>query len=179
MISLQQLEDMLREQPHKPPLDAWHPPLSGDMDMRIDVAGDWYHEGVKIQRQPLVNLFASILRREDDGEYYLLTPVEKWRIRVDDAPLLAVDADCAREDNQQKWMFTLNTGERVLLDTEHALLIDMDAESDEPRPYLRLDRGLCARIARTVFYRLVDAAEMQGGQFGIRSAGQWFVLGSA
>ena len=178
MISLQSLESLLRDQPRKPPVENWHPPLSGDMDMRIDTSGDWYHEGVKIQRQPLVNLFASILRREDDGHYYLLTPVEKWRIRVDDAPLLAIDADCAGEQEQTRWMFTLNTGERVLLDAEHALTVEADAASTEPRPYLQLDRGLRARISRAVFYRLVDSAEIRGEEIGVRSAGQWFVLGS-
>jgi len=181
VIALAQLEELLRDQPRKPPVQDWHPALSGDMDMRIDVSGDWYHEGVKIQRQPLVNLFASILRREDDGEYYLLTPVEKWRIRVDDAPLLAVDADCGGDSNdsgdQQKWMFTLNTGDRVLLDAGHPLRVDNT--NDGPRPYLQLDRGLTARIVRAVFYRLIDAAEMQGDQIGIRSDGRWFALGTA
>lgn len=177
MISLQALEDLLRDQPSKPPVENWHPPLSGDMDMRIDTNGDWYHEGVRIQRQSLVNLFASILRREDDGHHYLLTPVEKWRIQVDDAPLLAVDADSAGEDEQTRWMFTLNTGERVLLDTEHALIVKSDAVNAEPRPYLQLDRGLRARINRALFYRLVESAETAGEQLGLRSAGHWFVLG--
>lgn len=178
MISLQALEILLRDQPRKPPLENWHPPLSGDMDMRIDTSGDWYHEGVKIQRQSLVNLFASILRREDDGHHYLLTPVEKWRIRVDDAPLLAVDADSAGEQEQARWLFTLNTGERVLLDAEHELIVETDAASAEPRPYLQLDRGLRARINRALFYRLVDSAETVGEQLGLRSAGRWFVLGN-
>jgi uncharacterized protein len=176
--TLDQLEIMLRDQPRKPPVEKWQPELSGDMDIRIDVNGDWYHEGTKIQRQPLVNLFASILRREADGHYYLLTPVEKWRIRVDDAPLIAVDADVGGEGAEQKWVFTLNTGAHVLLDTDHPFTVAIDASNDEPRPYLQLDRGLCARITRSVFYRLVDAAEVQNNQFGIRSCGDWFVLGS-
>jgi hypothetical protein len=176
VISLDQLQAMLREQPGRPPVGTWNPPLSGEMDMRIDANGDWYHEGVKIQRQPLVNLFASILRREHDGEYYLLTPVEKWRIRVDDAPLLAIDADRAGVGAEQQWLFTLNTGERVLLDSAHSLNV-VDDVNGEPRPYLRLDRGLSARVVRAVFYRLVDAAEVRGDRIGIGSAGQWFALG--
>jgi hypothetical protein len=179
MTTLDQLEVMLRDQPRKPPVEKWQPELSGDMDMRIDVNGDWYHEGTKIQRQPLVNLFASILRREADGHYYLLTPVEKWRIRVDDAPLLAIDADVGGEGAEQKWVFTLNTGERVLLDAAHALTVVVDASSEEPRPYLQLDRGLSARINRAVFYRLIEAAEEKNNEYGLCSAGQWFALGKS
>lgn len=177
MISLDQIEALLRDQPRRPPVETWQPSLSGDMDIRIDVSGDWYHEGSKIQRQPLVNLFASILRREDDGHYYLLTPVEKWRIRVDDAPLIAVDADVGGSENTRKWMFTLNTGERVALDAEHPLTVTVDTLSDEPRPYLQVGRGLSARVNRSVFYRLIDAAEEREGEYGLRSAGQWFALG--
>lgn len=176
MTSLDRIETLLRDQPRRPPVEAWQPPLSGDMDMRIDSRGDWYHEGVKIQRQPLVNLFASILRREDDGQHYLLTPVEKWRIQVDDAPLIAVDADVGGEGDQQKWVFTLNTGERVLLDAAHPLSVNVTG--DEPQPYIRLERGLRARINRAVFYRLVDAAEQRGDEYGLRSSGEWFVLGA-
>ena len=177
MTSLQQLQDLLGDQPRLPPIEKWHPPLSGDMDIRIDVAGDWYHEGVKIQRQALVNLFASILRREDDGEYYLVTPVEKWRIRVDDAPLLAVDADCASSGGDSMWMFTLNTGARLLLDNTHPLNVESHGRGNEPRPYLQLDRGLRARLTRAVFYRLAENAELRGEEAGIVSDGQWFSLG--
>lgn len=179
MSSLEQLEQLLRDQPHRPPVASWNPALSGDMDMRIDVHGDWYHEGTRIQRQSLVNLFASILRREDDGEYYLLTPVEKWRIRVDDAPLLAVDAETAGDGVEQRWVFTLNTGECVPLDADHPLMLQVDGDTDEPRPYVKLDRGLSARLTRALFYRLVDAAHIKNNQYGICSAGQWFALGDA
>ncbi|MET0379435.1 MAG: DUF1285 domain-containing protein [Spongiibacteraceae bacterium] len=179
MISLDEIEALLRDQPRKPPVEKWQPPLSGEMNMRIDSNGDWYHEGTKIQRQPLVNLFASILRREEDGHFYLLTPVEKWRISVDDAPLIAVDADVGGEGDEQKWVFTLNTGERVQLDAEHPLTVAIDAHNEEPRPYVQLDRGLDARINRAVFYRLIDAAEERDGEFGLRSVGHWFALGSS
>ena len=78
-----------------PPLHLWNPPLSGDISIRINAQGDWYHEGSKIERQSLVNLFASILRREEDGEYYLVTPSEKWRIEVELHPLLIADFDAS------------------------------------------------------------------------------------
>lgn len=177
MTSLEQLEQLLLDQPPMPPVASWHPMLSGDMDMRIDVRGDWYHEGTLIQRQPLVNLFASILRREDDGDYYLLTPVEKWRIQVEDAPLLAVDVETAGDGKAQKWVFTLNTGERLLLDQGHPITIRIGERDCEPRPYLMLDRGLSARLTRALFYRLVDAAGVKNNQYGIYSAGHWFAFG--
>lgn len=177
MTSLDRIEALLRDQPRRPPVETWQPPLSGEMDMRIDRRGDWYHEGVRIQRQTLVNLFASILRREDDGHHYLLTPVEKWRIQVEDAPLIAVDADGGGAGDERQWVFTLNTGERVPLDAAHPLSVR--AGGAAPRPYLQVGRGLCARIDRAVFYRLVDAAEQRGGEYGLRSGGQWFPLGPA
>lgn len=178
MSSLEHIEALLRDQPRKPPVDQWQPELSGEMDMRIDRRGDWYHEGGKIQRQPLVNLFASILRREPDGHYYLLTPVEKWRIQVEDAPLIAVDADIGGAGDDRRCVFTLNTGEHVLLDERHGLTVVVDADSDEPRPYLQLDNGLTARVDRAVFYRLIESAEERAGEYGIVSAGEWFALGS-
>lgn len=90
---LDRLESILAQQPQRPPLDRWQPALCGDIDIVIDRQGCWFHQGQPIKRQSLVNLFASILRREQDGDYYLVTPVEKWRIRVEDAALIVVDMD--------------------------------------------------------------------------------------
>jgi len=176
-MDLQHIERLLREQPDQAPIERWHPELSGVMDMRIDPHGDWYHEGTRIERRPLVNLFASILRREDDGEYYLVTPVEKWRIQVEDAPLLAVDMDIGGEGDSRKIVFTLNTGRAVPLDAGHPLHVNLDDRSGEPRPYLRLERGLSARLSRALFYRLVDAAEQRDEQLQIESDGVSFSLG--
>lgn len=174
MSSLDAIEQTLREQPRKPPLEKWHPPLSGDIDIHIDTRGDWYHEGTQIKRQPLINLFASILRRENDGQFYLVTPVEKWRIRVDDTPLLAVDMDIIEPGEKQKIIFRLNTDELVLLDGQHRLRID-NAEA-EPHPILDLEHGLSARLTTALFYRLVDGAVDKGEEFGVLSDGNWFVL---
>lgn len=177
MATLQHLEDLLRGQARKPPVERWHPPLSGDIDIHIDVRGDWYHDGTRIERRPLINLFASILRRESDGEYYLVTPVEKWRIRVDDAPLLAVDMERADDGVQQRIVFVLNTGEVVALDAGHPLRMEA-ADDGEPRPYLMLDRDLRARLSRALFYRLVEMAEQRGNHLLVRSAGGEFDLGA-
>ena len=174
MAALDAIEKALREQPRKPPIENWHPPLSGDIDIRIDRRGDWYHEGTRIERRPLINLFASILRREEDGRYYLVTPVEKWRIHVDDTPLLAVDMDIVEPGPQQKIIFRLNTDELVALDDAHALRVD-DIES-APHPVLALERGLSARLTSAVFYRLVEVVEEHDGRPGVHSHGRWRAL---
>jgi hypothetical protein len=177
MDTLAHIETLLRTQPRKPPLDKWHPPLSGTIDIRIDSRGDWYHEGTRIERKPLVNLFASILRREGDGDYYLVTPVEKWRIAVEDTALLAVDMDIGGSGADQKVVFTLNTDEHVLLSTAFPLSVEVGANA-QPHPLLQLERGLSARLTRAVFYRLVEAAQMRAERLAIGSDGQWFDLGA-
>jgi uncharacterized protein len=177
MATLSDIEGVLGAQPRKPPVEQWQPALSGDIDIYIDAKGDWYHEGGRITRQPLVNLFASILRREADGEYYLVTPVEKWRIRVDDAPLLAVDMEIAGESTAQKIVFRLNTDELTVLDAAHPLTGLSGGGDGEPHPCIGVDRGLMARLTRALFYRLVDIAEQRGSELGVVSCGQWFSLG--
>jgi uncharacterized protein len=177
VATLQHLEQLLREQPRRPPVEQWQPALSGAIDIRIDVRGDWYHDGTRIERQTLVNLFASILRREADGGYYLVTPVEKWRIQVDDAPLLAIDMEVAGAGGSQRIVFLLNDSEAVALDADHPLNVAFDSLTGEPRPYLQLERGLSARLTRALFYRLVDLAEEQRGELQVLSAGSRFSLG--
>ncbi|HSB97712.1 MAG TPA: DUF1285 domain-containing protein [Spongiibacteraceae bacterium] len=177
MTTLREIETLLGSQLRKPPLAQWQPTLSGDIDIHIDRLGAWYHEGGRIERQPLINLFASILRREADGEYYLVTPVEKWRIRVDDTPLLAVDMEVAGERGQQKIIFRLNTDDWVALDRQHQLSGLIEHDTSEPHPCIQLDYGLSARLTRSLFYRLVDIAERRGFELGVVSAGEWFSLG--
>ncbi len=179
MTTLRDIETLLSSHSKKPPLAQWQPALSGDIDIHIDRKGDWYHEGGRIERQPLINLFASILRREADGEYYLVTPVEKWRIRVDDTPLLAVDMEIAGDAAQQKIIFRLNTDDWVVLDQQHQLSGVAERDAVEPHPCLQLDHGLSARLSRALFYRLVGAAETRGDELGVQSCGQWFSLGTS
>lgn len=172
MSALDNLQSALANQPRKPPIERWHPPLSGDIDIRIDRRGDWYHEGIRIVRKPLVKLFASILRREQDGDYYLITPVEKWRIRVEEAPLMAVDMDVISAP-QQTIIFRLNTDELVTLDKSHPLALTGGAKN--PSPVLALDRGLSAKLTTSVYYRLMEVVEVRENQSGIYSCGDWFV----
>ncbi|MBH8580867.1 DUF1285 domain-containing protein [Halomonas pacifica] len=160
-----------------PPLERWDPPLSGDMDLTIDAEGHWIHEGAPIRRAPLVRLLASVLRREADGHYYLVSPEEKWRIRVVDRPLLIVDAD--RDEGGDWWLIT-QVGERVRLDGDH--LLSLSRTPDGARvPELALRHGLSGRLNRPLFYRLVEAAEhrRQGETLalGLTSGGHWHPLG--
>jgi uncharacterized protein len=166
--------------PGGPPLDKWHPPLSGDIDIRIAADGRWYHEGDLIARAPLVKLFSSILRREGD-DYFLVTPVEKWRIRVDDLPFVAHSVARIERDGVDHILFTTNVGDEVLLDRAHPLEVETLA-GGEPRPSMHVRANLWARIDRPSFYQLVDWARTgtENGQnfLHVDSAGQSFTLGS-
>ena len=158
-----------------PPVHLWDPPLSGEMDMEIRRDGTWVHEGAVIRRQGLVRVFSTILKREGDA-YFLVTPVEKWAIRVVDAPFLAVDFERIGDD----LVFETNVGDRVVLGPEHALRVERDAETGEPSPYIHVRGGLEALIDRKSFYRLVELGETRTHEgadwFGVASAGGFFPL---
>lgn len=178
MDALQQIEQHLAGQPGRPPLHLWTPELSGDITIVIKANGDWHHNGSRINRHSLVKLFASILRREPDQHYYLVTPVEKWRITVEDAPLIIIDADIINPgaDNQQV-VVTDNVGNKVLLGKDYRLSVSDSTDSDEPYPQVNMDNGLFAKVNRAVFYRLVENADELDGRFSLLSAGEHFVLG--
>ncbi len=158
------------------------PVLCGDIDIRIGRDGTWFYHGSPIGRKPLVRLFASVLRREADGEYWMVTPVERARIRVDDAPFVAVAMTVLGSGRDQCLQFHTNVDATVVAGLPHPLRVTIDAESGEPSPYVMIDavRGLEALVARTVFYDLVELAEEDTmGALGVWSAGTFFVLGSA
>lgn len=157
-----------------PPVHLWNPPNCGDIDIRITRDGRWIHEGAPIAREALVRLFSTILRRDPDG-FYLVTPVEKLRLQVDDAPFVAVRLD--RTDGGLR--FVTNVGDAVELGAEHPLRVETDPDSQEPAPYVHVRGGLEARLTRPVFYELVDLAEEQDGELRVRSNGAWFSLGKA
>ena len=151
-----------------PPLEKWHPPLSGDIDIEIAADGRWFHEGREIQREALVRLFASILRRESDGDYYLVTPGEKWRIRVQRHPLMVVGVDREGQGSEAVLTVTLNTGRRVTVDGDHPLSLDADGI-----PVVALDHGLSALFNGNAWYQLVDMADDEAS---VMSCGQVFSL---
>lgn len=161
-----------------PPVHLWNPAHCGDIDIRIRKDGVWFHEGSPIGREALVRLFSTILRRDPDG-FHLVTPVEKMRISVEDAPFVAVRVD--REGEALR--FHTNVGDTVTAGEGHAIRVEVDADTGEPRPYLHVRAGLEALIARPVFYELVEmAAERetpQGPRLGVSSNGAWFAIGAA
>ena len=159
-----------------PPVGQWCPARTGDIDIRIAADGRWFHEGREIKRQRLVALFASVLRLDADG-HCLVTPAEKLRIVVEDAPFLAIDMESDGVAAARRLIFTTNVGDHVLAGAGHRITV-FDA-AVAPRPYLEVRDGLRARIARSVFYRLVDCCDEAGGELEVWSAGERFVLGPA
>jgi len=155
-----------------PPLHLWHPPLSGDIDIVIHTDGSWWHEGAPIKREAIVRVFASILRREDDGEYYLVTPGEKWRIRVEAHALQIVEID-REAGSEGQLTVILNTGKRYPVDADHPLFLDPDNKGVVG---IKLPHGLSALCSRAAWYRLVEQAEEVDGVPTIRSAGQSWPL---
>ena len=162
------------------PVDLWNPPLSGDLDMRIARDGSWHYLGGEIHRPSMVQLFARLLRREPGGDYVLVTPVECWRITVEDVPFIAVDFELLEPGPAQTLRFTTNVGDRVVADDEHPLRMARYAASRSDAPYLRVRGGLDARVDRKSFYRLVEIFEEAGqGEMrgsGVRSRGTFFSL---
>jgi hypothetical protein len=156
-----------------PPLHLWNPPLSGDIDILIRRDGSWVHEGDPIHRAALVRLFASILRREEDGEYYLVTPVEKWRIRVEGFPLLIVDFELDRRGTDAQVLgVTTNVGTEYEVSSVHPLFL-----SDEGIPAVALDHGIDALFNRAAWYRLAELADETSEGVGLLSAGEFYIFG--
>ena len=158
-----------------PPVERWDPDHCGDSFMRIARDGTWYHEGSPIGRPAMVRLFSSILRREPDGRFVLVTPVEKLDIQVDDAPFVAVELKSEGAGRDRSLAFRLNTGDLVLAGRDHRLRFADGA--DGPHPYLEVRRGLEARLARPVYYELAEIALAEAAEpAGVWSGGAFFAL---
>lgn len=160
-----------------PPVDQWNPSHCGDIGMEILADGTWKHEGTRITREPLVRLFASILRKDEDGATYLVTPGEKIVVRVEDAPFVAIRADRHGQGADQSIVFTTNVGDIVSAGPDNPIRVER--HGDEPRPYVLVRGRLEARILRAPFYELVDWAEPRDGKLGVWSGGVWWELGEA
>ena len=160
-----------------PPVELWHPTHCGDSHMRIAADGTWFHEGSPIGRPELVRLFSTILRREADGSFVLVTPGEKLDIAVDDAPFVAVAATSEGEGRDRRLAFRLNTGDHVLAGPDHPLRVTT-APDGTPRPYVHVRGGLEALINRATFYQLADWALAEGADPpGLWSGGAFFPFG--
>ncbi|HEY8330508.1 MAG TPA: DUF1285 domain-containing protein [Pseudomonas sp.] len=160
-----------------PPVHLWNPPFCGDIDMRIARDGSWFYMGTPIGRKPMVRLFSTILRRDGD-DYFLVTPVEKVGIRVDDAPFVAVEVEVEGAGEAQRLRFRTNVEDEVVAGGEHPLRVVLDAQTGEPSPYVHVRANLEALIHRNVFYRLVEllVPRQLDGQLwlGLWSGGEFF-----
>jgi hypothetical protein len=165
-----------------PPVHLWHPEHCGEIDIRIRRDGVWFHEGTPIGREALVRLFSTVLRLDPDG-YHLVTPVEKLKIQVEDAPFIATRVDRLDDHLGGTLRFETNVGDVVEAGPDNAIRVETDPATGEPRPYLHVRRGLEALIARPVFYELAElAAEREtpeGARLGVTSNGAWFPIAPA
>ena len=164
-----------------PPVHLWNPPFCGDLDMRIANDGTWFYMGTPIGRPALVRLFSTILKYQD-GKYFLVTPVEKVGIRVDDAPFMAVEMVREHDDQGRRLRFRTNVDDWVACDPAHRLRFEASAEGGLT-PYLHVRADLWAKVTRALYYDLVDMGEermVDGRQmFGVTSAGAFFAMADA
>lgn len=165
-----------------PPVERWNPPFCGDLDMRIAADGTWFYLKTPIGRPALVKLFASVLKREDDN-YFLVTPVEKCGIRVDDAPFLAVALNVERGSGGQALDFRTNVDDWVACGPQHILRFEPEAGTGGLKPYLHVRRDLWAKVTRALFFDLVELGEERdidgATMFGVASRGQFFAMAPA
>lgn len=163
-----------------PPVETWNPPFCGDIDMRIAADGTWFYMGTPIGREALVRLFASVLRRDADGRTYLVTPVEKCGITVDDAPFLAVEMQAVGAGPDQRLVFRTNVGDVVEAGPDHPLRFEIDRDNGGLKPYLHVRGRLEALVGRAVMYDLVGvgAETAQDGTdwFGVWSNRRFFPI---
>ncbi len=171
-MSLAEVAQALADQ-RLPPVDQWNPAHCGDSEMRIARDGTWFHQGSPIGREAMVRLFSTILRREADGSYVLVTPAEKLDIIVEDAPFIAVEVRHEGSDDARKMTFRLNTGDLVMAGPDHRLRFD-------EAPYLHVRGGMEARLARPVYYELANLAIDEGHDpLGLWSDGLFFPVTAA
>ena len=163
-----------------PPVDTWNPPLSGDIDIVIKRNGLWFHEGDEIQRHELACLFSTILKREGD-DYFLVTPVEKWRLTVEDVPFYITGMDVLQQDGQRIIVFTTFTNDKVVLSKTNPLRVVSDPETGEPSPYLMVRNNMEGLVSRHIFYRLAESAQLKsinGAEcYFVNSLGEDFIIG--
>ncbi|MEE4015392.1 DUF1285 domain-containing protein [Roseibium sp. FZY0029] len=166
-----------------PPVEKWNPPFCGDLDIRIARDGTWYYLGSPIGRMPLVKLFASVLRKDEDGRHYLVTPVEKIGITVEDAPLLAVEMAVEGEVQEQQLTLRTNLGDLVAVGEDHPLRFEKEPDSGGLKPYVHVRGRLEALFTRALMYQLADLMEERetddGTRMGVWSGGRFFPVDPA
>ncbi|MDA4847359.1 DUF1285 domain-containing protein [Hoeflea poritis] len=164
----------------RPPVDLWNPEFCGDLDMEIRADGTWFYLGTPIARAPLVRLFSTVLRKDEDGETYLVTPVEKLRITVEDVPFIAVEMSADDRDGEQVLTFRTNVGDVVEAGPDHPLRFEVAGENQQLKPYLHVRGRLEALVSRPLMYDIVELGQSQpvGGieMFSISSGGAHFPI---
>lgn len=174
-LSLDEVQAALAAQT-LPPVERWHPPHRGHSEMRIAADGRWFHQGGEIKRPAMVRLFSTILRRERDGRFVLVTPAEMLDIDVEDAPFVAVAVKSEGAGAARRLAFRLNTDDVVIASEAHR--IEMRERGGEALPYMHVRGGLDARIGRATWYELAEWAIAEGhAPPGLWSEGAWFALG--
>ena len=165
-----------------PPVHLWNPPFCGDLDMRIAHDGTWFYMGTPIGRPALVRLFSTILKREE-GKHFLVTPVEKVGIRVDDAPFLAVEMNVEDGADGHVLNFRTNVDDWIACGPQHRLRFEPEADTGGLKPYLHVRRDLWAKVTRALFFDLVELGEerdVEGmAMFGVSSMGEFFPMAPA
>ena len=159
-----------------PPVERWNPPYCGDIGLKIDAAGTWYYQNSPIGRQALVKLFARILRRDEDRQHYLVTPVEKVSVWVADAPFLAVEMDVRGAGRDQILTFRTNVDDVVTCGPAHPMRFAPDPVGGGLKPYVLVRGRLEALVTRSVYYELMELADGQEATPGIWSSGAFFPL---
>jgi uncharacterized protein len=181
-VSLDSLAGAVKGEGRLPPVHLWNPPFCGDLDMRIAADGTWYYLKTPIGRPALVKLFASVLKREDD-RYFLVTPVEKCGITVDDVPFVAVELRLETPGPGQTLHFRTNVDDWVACGPEHALRFEPEEGTGGLRPYLHVRSNLWARVKRALFFDLVELGEQRDVEgvrmFGVVSGGAFFAMAPA
>ncbi|WP_153769986.1 DUF1285 domain-containing protein [Labrenzia sp. CE80] len=161
----------------KPPVEKWNPPFCGDLDIRIASDGTWSYMSSPIAREALVELFASVLRKDKDGRHYLVTPVEKIGIQVEDVPFLGVELHAEGTGQHQNLIVRTNVGDVVTVDKDHPIRFDTDPENGGLKPYVLVRGRLEARLARPLLYELAEFfEESDSGELGLWSSGDFFPL---
>lgn len=159
-----------------PPVHDWQPENTRDVDIRIMRNGDWFYQGSRIERSRMVKLFSTVLRVDDDDQTYLVTPQERLRIVVEDAPFTAVLVEQHGAPEATTLVFTTNIGEKVIADAEHRIHVEYKVAGGEPSPYIMVRDKLRALISRSVFYQLADWATSRDGIIGIESSSVFMPL---
>lgn len=180
---LKQAEQAAGEKRGLPPVHLWNPPFCGDIDMRIAADGTWYYMNSPIGRKPLVRLFSTILRHDEDGKHYLVTPVERCGVEVEDAPFLAVELMVEGEARDQRLRFRTNVDDEVTVDNEHPMRFETEEGTDGLKPYVLVRDRLEALVNRAIFYDLVAAGRVEpvDGEewFGVWSSGRFWPMARA